>query len=65
MEKYGRTVLSTDGNIIWSKRFERWLIKTINTYSECETFIAFPSQQLLSEFVSMLRFSVHSLLFFQ
>jgi len=49
MEKYGRTVQSTDDNIVRSKRFESWLIKAINTYSEYETIIAFPRQQWLRE----------------
>jgi hypothetical protein len=64
MEKHGRIVQSTDDNIIRGKRFESWLIKAINKYLECVTFIAFPRQKWLREIASMLRFSVHHLLFF-
>jgi hypothetical protein len=64
MEKHSRIVQSTDDNIIRSKRFESWLIKAINTYSECVTFIAFPRQKSLSKIASLLRFSLHGLSFF-
>jgi len=66
IEKYGRIVQSTDDNIglIRSKRFKSWLIKCINTYSECVAFIALPRQQWLREIASMLRISVHGRFFF-
>ena len=65
MEKYGRTVQSTDGNIILTKRFESWLIKDINTHSKCVTFIAFQRQQRLCQTASKLGLSEHDLSFFQ
>jgi len=46
---------------IWYMRIACWIIKTTNTYSEYVILIAFPWQQQLHEWASLLRLFVHYL----
>jgi len=50
---------------IWYMRIACWIIKATNTYSEYVIFIAFPRQQQLNEWASMLRLFVHYLPYFR
>jgi hypothetical protein len=61
VEKYGRVGQATGDNIIRRMRFACWITKATNTHTEYVILIAFPRQQWLGEWVSMLRLYVHGL----
>ena len=53
-EKYARARQTTVDNIIRRMPFACWITKATNTYSEYVIFTAFPRQQRLCEYASML-----------
>jgi hypothetical protein len=59
VKKYGIARQATDDNIIWRMRFACWIIKATDTHSaySCVIIIAFPQQQWLYEYASMLRYT--------
>ena len=57
MEKYGRDGEITDGNVVRRMRFVCWINKATDTLSEYIILIAFPRQEWLREYPSMLRYT--------
>jgi len=55
-ENYGRARQAADNNILRRMRITCWVNKAIDAHSEYVIFIAFPLQQLLGEYASMLRY---------
>jgi hypothetical protein len=45
------------GDIVWRKRFARWILKATNMNSEYVILIPFPLQQWLHERFSILRYT--------
>jgi len=56
MGKYGTARQATNGNITRRMRFACWVNKATEIYSVYAILIAFPRQQWLREFPSILRY---------
>jgi hypothetical protein len=60
LSKYGKTGQATDDNVIWRMRLACWITKATDGYRHtleiCNTY-CFPTEQLLRERESMLRYT--------
>jgi len=56
VEKYCTARQAAGDNIVWCMRFAYWILKATDTHSEYVILIAFPPQQWLHKFTSMLRY---------
>jgi hypothetical protein len=57
VEKYGRAVQATDGNIMRPMCFECWITEATGTHTEYVIIIAFPVQERLRDRTLVIRYT--------